>query len=77
MAAAVGEEVDLQERLLDEVDAGVASARDRLRAATRRAREVARASRAGGCRGGIAIFLLVVVLTFVLMVAFKVIRLVG
>lgn len=77
VAAAVGEEVDLQTRLLDEVEEGVSSAQERLRAAARRAREVARATRSDGCRGGAFIFLLVVVLTFLLMIVFKIVRLFG
>jgi t-SNARE complex subunit (syntaxin) len=77
VAGAIGEEVDLQARLLDDVEEGVVSAQERLRAAARRAREVAAASRASGCRGGAVIFVLVVVLTFLLMVVFKIIRLFG
>jgi len=75
VARAVGEEVDLQTRLLDDVEEGVASAGERLRAAARRAREVARATRADGCKGGAVIFVLVVVLTFLLMLVFKILRL--
>jgi SYP5 family syntaxin len=77
VATAIGEEVDLQTRLLEEVEEGVGSAHERLRAAARRAREVARATRSDGCKGGAFIFLLVVILTFLLMVVFKIIRLFG
>lgn len=73
IALTIGEEVDLHTRLLGELDEDVDVTHSRLRAATKRVRHIIRHSsnwRAGMCIAG-----LVVVLTLLLLVVFKVIRL--
>lgn len=61
-------------RLLDDLDDDVNVTHSRLRAATKRVRHVIRHS--GSWRGGLCIFLLIVCLTLLLLVVFKVIKLV-
>jgi SYP5 family syntaxin len=73
IALTIGEEVDLHTRLLEELDEDVDVTHSRLRAATKRVRHVLKHS--SNWKGGCCIFSLIVVLTLVLLIAFKVIRL--
>jgi len=73
IALTIGEEVDLHTRLLDDLDDGVDVTHSRLRAATKRVRHVIKHS--SNWKGGCIIFLLIVVLTLVIVVGFKLIRL--
>jgi SYP5 family syntaxin len=73
IALAIGEEVDLHTRLLEELDEDVDVTQTRLRAATKRIRYVLKHS--SNWKGGAFIFVLIVVLTLVILVAFKIIRL--
>lgn len=73
IALTIGEEVDLHTRLLEELEEDVDVTHSRLRAATKRVRHVLKHS--SNWKGGLCIFSLIVVLTLVLLVAFKVIRL--
>lgn len=65
--------MDLHTRLLEELDEDVDVTHTRLRAATKRVRHVLKHS--SHWRGGLCIFLLIVALTLLLLVVFKVIRL--
>lgn len=71
----INEEVGLHTRLLEQLDEDVDATHMRLRAATKRVRHVLRHS--SNWRGGCFIFALIVVLTLVALVAFKVVRLFG
>lgn len=73
IALTIGEEVDLHTRLLEELDEDVDVTHTRLRAATKRIRHVLKHS--SNWKGGLCIFLLIVVLTLVILVAFKIIKL--
>lgn len=73
IALTIGEEVDLHTRLLEDLDEDVDVTHSRLRAATKRVRHILKQS--SNWKGGMFIFLLIIVLTFVLLVAFKVIKL--
>ncbi|KAF8055598.1 SYP52 [Scenedesmus sp. PABB004] len=73
IALTIGEEVDLHTRLLTELDEDVDVTHTRLRAATKRVRHVLRHS--SNWKGGLCIFMLIICLTLLLLVAFKVIRL--
>ncbi|KAF6258200.1 Qc-snare protein, Syn8/Syntaxin8-family [Scenedesmus sp. NREL 46B-D3] len=73
IALTIGEEVDLHTRLLEDLEEDVDVTHSRLRAATKRVRHVLKHS--SNWKGGLCIFSLIVVLTLVLLVAFKVIRL--
>ena len=68
----IGEELDLHTRLLGDLGEDVDVTYSRLRAATKRVRHVIKHS--SNWRGGRFIFGLIVVLTLVLLIAFKVIR---
>jgi len=65
--------VDLHTRLLEELDEDVDVTHTRLRAATKRIRHVIKHS--SNWKGGLFIFMLIVVLTLVLLIVFKVIKL--
>lgn len=67
--------MDLHTRLLDDLDEDVSVTHTRLRAASKRIRYVLKHS--SNWRGGLFIFVLIVVLTLVMLIAFKVIRLFG
>eukprot|EP00878_Enallax_costatus_P020004 GHUV01021128.1.p1 GENE.GHUV01021128.1~~GHUV01021128.1.p1 ORF type:complete len:209 (+),score=78.66 GHUV01021128.1:535-1161(+) len=73
IALTIGEEVDLHTRLLEELDEDVDVTHTRLRAATKRVRHVLKHS--SNWKGGLCIFMLIVVLTLLLLIVFKVIRL--
>jgi SYP5 family syntaxin len=70
---AAGEEVDLHTRLLDELDEDVDVTHTRLRAATKRIKQVMR--NISNCRGGFIIFVLIITLVVVTIIAFKLTRL--
>ncbi len=70
IALTIGEEVDLHTRLLEELDEDVDVTHSRLRAATKRVRYILKHS--SNWKGGLFIFLLIVVLTLVILVATKV-----
>ncbi|KAI8466281.1 MAG: Qc-snare protein, Syn8/Syntaxin8-family [Monoraphidium minutum] len=72
IAVTIGEEIDLHTRLLGDLQDDVDVTHTRLRAATKRVRHVIRNS--SSWRGGLFIFGLIVVLTLVLLVALKIIR---
>ncbi len=72
IALTIGEEVDLHTRLLEELDEDVDVTHTRLRAATKRIRHVLKHS--SNWKGGLCIFLLIVMLTLLLLVVFKVIK---
>ncbi|GBF90597.1 hypothetical protein Rsub_03169 [Raphidocelis subcapitata] len=72
IAVTIGEELDLHTRLLGDLEDDVDVTHTRLRAATKRVRHIIKHS--SNWRGGLFIFCLIVVLTLVLLVAFKVIR---
>jgi SYP5 family syntaxin len=67
--------VDLHTRLLDDLEEDVDVTRSRMRAVTQRVRQVIK--RSSSWRMGVCIFTLIVTLTFVALVAFKIIRLVS
>jgi hypothetical protein len=67
--------VDLHTRLLDELDDDVDVTHSRLRAATKRVKQIMRSS--SNCRGGFIIFLLIITLVVVSIIAFKLTRLFG
>lgn len=71
----IGEELDLQTRLLGDLDEDVDVTYSRLRAATKRVRHVIRHS--SNWRAGLFVFGLIVVLTLVILIAFKIIRIFG
>lgn len=73
IALTIGEEVDLHTRLLDDLSDDVDVTHSRLRAATKRVRHVIRHS--SNWKGGCFIFVLIVVLTLVIVVGFKLVRL--
>ena len=75
IAVTINEEVGLHTRLLEQLDEDVDATHLRLRAATKRVRHVLR--HGSNWRGGCFIFVLIVVLTLVVLVAFKIIRLFG
>jgi len=72
IALTIGEEVDLHTRLLEELDEDVDVTHTRLRAATKRIRHVLKHS--SNWKGGLCIFLLIIMLTLLLLVVFKVIK---
>lgn len=72
IALTIGEEVDLHTRLLEDLDEDVDVTHTRLRAATKRIRHVLKHS--SNWKGGLCIFLLIVMLTLLLLVVFKVIK---
>ncbi|GLC33090.1 hypothetical protein PLESTB_000371500 [Pleodorina starrii] len=73
IALAIGEEVDLQTRLLDDLADDVDVTHSRLRATTARVKQVLKASR--DWRGGLCIFLLVITLVVVIILTAKLSRL--
>jgi hypothetical protein len=72
IALTIGEEVDLHTRLLEELDEDVDVTHTRLRAATKRIRHVIKHN--SNWKGGLCIFLLIIMLTLLLLVVFKVIK---
>jgi hypothetical protein len=72
IALTIGEEVDLHTRLLEDLDEDVDVTHTRLRAATKRVRHVLKHS--SNWKGGLCIFLLIIMLTLLLLVVFKVIK---
>jgi hypothetical protein len=68
----IGEELDLHTRLLGDLEEDVDVTHSRLRAATKRIRHVIKHS--SSWKGGLFIFVLIVVLTLALLIALKVIR---
>jgi SYP5 family syntaxin len=72
IALTIGEEVDLHTRLLEELDEDVDVTHTRLRAATKRIRHVIKHN--SNWKGGMCIFLLIIMLTLLLLVVFKVIK---
>lgn len=73
IALTIGEEVDLHTRLLEDLDEDVDVTHTRLRAATKRVRHVIKHS--SNWKGGLFIFMLIIVLTLLLLIVFKVIKL--
>lgn len=73
IALTIGEEVDLHTRLLEELDEDVDVTHTRMRAATKRVRYVLKHS--SNWKGGLCIFMLIIVLTLLLLIVFKVIKL--
>jgi SYP5 family syntaxin len=73
IALTIGEEVDLHTRLLEDLDEDVDVTHTRLRAATKRVRHVLKHS--SNWKGGLCIFMLIIVLTLLLLIVFKVIKL--
>jgi SYP5 family syntaxin len=73
IALTIGEEVDLHSRLLEELDEDVDVTHSRLRAATKRVRHVLKHS--SNWKFGMCICMLMVVLTLLLLIVFKVIKL--
>lgn len=73
IAVTIGEEVDLQTRLLTDLDEDVDVTQARLRAATKRIRHIIKHSSNWKC--GVLIFLLIVVLTVVIVIGFKLLKL--
>jgi len=71
----IGEELDLHTRLLGDLEEDVDVTHSRLRAATKRVRYIIKHS--SNWKGGLFIFGLIVVLTLVILIAFKVIRIFG
>lgn len=69
IARAIGEEVDLQAALLDDLDDGVDVTHSRLRAAVAKMKAVA--GRSSNVRGGLLLFLAIIALTTVVVIAFK------
>lgn len=75
IAVTIGEELDLHTRLLGDLDEDVDVTYTRLRAATKRVRHVIRHS--SNWRLGAFVFALIVVLTLVILISLKVIRIFG
>lgn len=75
VARAIGEEVNLQTRLLEDLDDHVEVTQTRLKAATGRIKQLMRNS--SNWKGGLCIFLLIVTLVFVMIVVLKLHRLFG
>ncbi len=75
IAVTIGEELDLHTRLLSDLDEDVDVTYSRLRAATKRVRHVIKHS--SNWKGGLSIFCLIVALTLVALIAFKIIRIFG
>jgi hypothetical protein len=67
--------VTLHTRLLEELDEEVDVTHTRLRAATKRVKQIMRSS--SNCRGGFITFLLIITLVVVTIIAFKLSRLFG
>jgi hypothetical protein len=75
IAVTIGEELDLHTRLLGELEEDVDVTHSRLRAATKRVRHIIKHS--SNWKGGLCIFGLIVVLTLVILISLKVIRIFG
>lgn len=75
VAVTIGEELDLHTRLLGDLEDDVNVTHSRLRAATKRVRHIIKHS--SNWKGGLFIFGLIVLLTLVTLIAFKVIRIFG
>jgi hypothetical protein len=72
IALAIGEEVDLQTRLLDDLADDVDVTHTRVRAATARVKQVLKS--ASNWRGGLCIFLLIITLVVVIILTVKLTR---
>jgi syntaxin of plants SYP5 len=70
IALAIGEEVDLHTRLLEDLDEDIDHTHTRLRAINQRVKHMLRHS--SSWRGGLVIFLLAIVLVVVILLAFKI-----
>ena len=69
IALTVNEELDLQRRLLDDLDEDVEVTHSRMRAAQKKLKHVMR--RAGNCRSMCLMIALMVILAVVIIIAFK------
>ena len=72
IALAIGEEVDLQTRLLDDLADDVDVTQSRLKAATAKVKQLMRDS--GNCRLGVCVFILIVTLVVVIILTVKLAR---
>eukprot|EP00798_Chlamydomonas_sp_ICE-L_P020265 gene20265-27019_t len=75
IALAIGEEVDLQTRLLDDLDEDVDVTNHRMRAATKRVKNMIKDT--SHWKGGCMIFVLIVTLVMVTIIGFKLLKLFG
>lgn len=75
IAVTIGEELDLHTRLLGDLEEDVDVTHSRLRAATKRVRHIIKHS--SNWKGGLFIFCLIVILTLLILVTLKIIRIFG
>lgn len=75
IALAIGEEADLQTRLLDDLDDQVDVTNSRMKAATLRVKQIMKDK--SHWKFGLCIFLLIIALVFVVVVGFKIAKLFG